>query len=270
MKIRLSAIRLGCFASLLYLVLLLVPAGLYAECQVTLSWDANQPTPDGYRLFQRKSGESFNYHNFTDVGLSTSRTVSGLSDSTTYHFVVRAYVGSVESGDSNEAAYVCSGGGDSGAVIASKPPLQPVAVSPADQTMDVSLRPTLTTSTFIDHDPGDYHAKTRWVIYRLDDDACVLDTTSTSALTRLKVPASTLSPFTSYYWSVTYFDQNGDMSMPSQACDFTTLQTTDAGTNNTQNDAPAALSTSTSSGSGSSGGGSGGGGCFIQTLFGKP
>jgi hypothetical protein len=271
MKIRLNAIRLGCFVSLLYLVLLLVPGGLFAECQVTLAWDANHPTPDGYRLFQRKSGDSYNYHNFTDVGLSTSRTVSGLTDNTTYHFVVRAYVGSEESGDSNEATYVCSGGdsGGSGAGVASNPPLQPVAVTPADQAMDVSLRPTLTTSKFIDHDAGDYHAKTRWVIYRLDDDACVLDTTSTSALTRLKVPASILSPFTSYYWTATYFDQNGDMSVPSQSCTFTTLQTADTGTDNTQNDAPAALSTSSSSGS-SGGGSGGGGGCFIQTLFGKP
>ncbi len=270
MKIRLNAIRFGCFASLFYLVLLLVPAGLCADCQITLAWDANQPAPDGYRLFQRASGESYNYHNFSDAGLSTSRIVSGLSDNTTYHFVVRAYAGSQESGDSNETTYTCNGGA-SGAVVASNAPLQPVAVTPADQTMDVSLRPTLTTSTFIDHDQGDYHAKTRWVIYRLDDDACVLDTTSTSALTRLKVPAATLSPFTCYYWSATYFDQNGDMSAPSQSSTFTTLQTTDGGTDNAQSDAPAALSTSGSGSSGSSGGGSGGGGgCFIQSLFGKP
>jgi hypothetical protein len=268
MKIRSNAIRLGCIVSLFYIALLLVPGGLYADCQVTLAWDANNPTPDGYRLFQRASGDSYNYHNFSDVGASTRHTVSGLSDGTTYHFVVRAYVGSEESGDSNEATYTCNGS-TGGAVTTSNPPLRPVAVTPADQAMDVSLRPTLTASTFIDHDAGDYHAKTRWVIYRLDDDACVLDTTSTSALTRLKVPASTLSSFTSYYWSVTYYDQNGDMSAPSQSSTFTTLQTTDAGTDNTQNNAPAALSTS--SGSGSTGGGSGGGGgCFIQTLFGKP
>jgi hypothetical protein len=265
MKIRPSAIRFGCFASVFYLVLLLVPAGLYADCQVTLAWDANHPTPDGYRLFKRASGDSYNYHNFTDAGLSTRHTVTGLSDDTTYHFVVRAYVGSKESGNSNETTYTCNGGaGGTGGT--SNPPLQPVAVAPADQAMDVSLRPTLTSSTFIDHDSGDHHAKTRWEIYRLDDDACVLDTTSTSALTRLRVPASTLSSFTSYYWSVTYFDQNGDMSAPSQSSTFTTLQTTDAGTDNTQNNAPAALSTSSSSGTS----GGGGGGCFIQALLGRP
>jgi len=269
MKIRPSAIRFGCFASLLYLVLLLVPAGLYAECQVTLAWDANHPTPDGYRLFQRASGESYNYHIFTDVGLSTSHAVSGLSDNTTYHFVVRAYVGSQESGDSNEATYTCNGSAGGAGTTSSNPPLQPVAVTPADQTMDVSLRPTLTTSAFIDHDTGDYHAKTRWVIYRLDDDALVLDTTSSSALRRLKVPASTLSPFTTYYWSATNLDQNGDKSPPAQSCTFTTFQTPDEGTSNTtQSDAPAALSTDSNSGSGGGGSG-GGGGCFIQSLLDK-
>lgn len=260
MKIRLSAVSLVCYAFLLSLVLLLVPAGLYAECQITLRWDPNNPAPEGYRLFQRESGESYNYHNYTDVGLSTNHTVSGLSDNTTYHFVVRAYVGSDESGDSNEATFICGSGSDS----ASNPPLRPIAVTPADQAMDVSLQPTLTTSTFIDHDPGDYHLKTRWVIFRLDDDACVFDTTSTSALTHLTVPPSTLSPFTSYYWSVCYFDQNGDMSAASQPCDFTTSQTADEGTDDSPSDTSASLSSSSSGGSGGSGSG---GGCFIQTLF---
>jgi hypothetical protein len=264
MKIRLSAVSFGCYAFLLCLVLLVVPAGLYAECQVSLAWDSNTPAPQGYRLFQRESGESFNYQNYTDVGLSANSTVSGLSDNTTYHFVVRAYVGADESGDSNQATYICNGDGGGGGT-ASNPPLQPIALTPADQAIDVSLQPTLTTSTFIDHDPGDYHARTRWVIYRLNDDACVLDTTSTSALTRFRVPSSTLSPFTSYYWSAYYFDQNGDMSTPSQISNFTTLQTTDEGTNDTPSDTSASLS---SSSSGASSGGGSGGGCFIQTLFG--
>ncbi len=258
-----------CIAFYLSLTLLLLPISLYAECQITLTWDPNSPAPDGYRVYQRESGASYNYNLFTDTGQATNCPVSGLSDNTTYHFVVRAYAGSDESGNSNEATYTCgSSGGSTGGTTGgnSTPPAQPMAVSPSDQTVDVSLRPTLTTSSFIDHDAGDYHAQTRWMIYRLDDDACVLDTTSSSALTSLTVPASTLSPFTSYYWTACYYDQNGSASTPSQACDFTTLQASVSNDTNEEpaNDPPASLSTSGSSGGS---GGGGGGGCFIKTMI---
>lgn len=282
--IRMDAAIVKCYAFFLFLTLLLLPIALYAECQVGLAWDADSPTPDGYRLYQRESGESYTSQNTTDVGASTQCTVSGLSENTTYYFVVRAYVGSVESGNSNEATYTCDSDATGGTPVEpSNPPLQPVAISPSDRALDVDLQPTLSTSAFIDHDAGDYHAQTRWVIFRLDDDACVLDTTSTSALTSLKVPSSTLSPFTSYYWSVCYYDQNGDRSTPSLACDFTTRQitddvpddtsdntddtsdNTDEASDDTSNNTEVALSTS--GGSGGSDGGIAGFGCFIQTLL---
>ena len=260
MKIRLNSNTEKCYALFLCLLLFLIPGGLSAECQVTLSWDPSITTPNGYRLYQRTSGESFNYNDYDDLGLSTDCSVSGLADNTTYHFVVRAYSGEQESGNSNEVTYYCAGGMSGGTTGGtSAPPLKPMAVSPSDNAQDVSLRPTLTASTFIDHDSGDYHAQTRWMIYRLDDGACVFDTTSSSNLTKITIPKSTLSPFTNYYWSVRYCDQSGNMSAPSQRCDFTTLQTADS-TDNTS----ASLSTSNSSGT--SGGGSGSG-CFIQTLF---
>jgi chitodextrinase len=264
-----NAAIVRCYAFCLFLTLLFLPIALNAECQISLTWDANSPVPDGYRLYQRESGESYNDHNYTDVGPSTQCSVSGLSESTTYHFVIRAYMGSEESGDSNEATYTCdSDSAGEPPAAPSNPPLQPEAISPSDNALDVDLQPTLGTSAFIDHDAGDYHAQTRWVIFRLDDDACVLDTTSTSALTSLKVPSSTLSPFTSYYWSVYYYDQNGDRSTPSRACDFTTRQITDEEPDDTSNNAQVALSTS-GGGGGSSGSDSGiaGLGCFIQTLL---
>ena len=265
--IRLNAVSVRCLAFYLFLTMFLLPICLYAECRIDLTWDPNIPAPDGYRVYQRESGKSFNENIYTDTGPSTIYTISGLTDNTTYHFVVRAYVGSEESANSNEATYDCNGGSTGGATnSSSNPPRQPLAVAPPNQTVDVSLRPTLTTSAFIDHDPGDYHAQSRWTIYRLDDDACVFDVTSSSDLTSVTVPSSTLLPFTSYYWSVCYLDQNGDMSAPSQAFDFTTLQASAGEPDNTQNDSSASLSSNrNSSGSGS---GSSGLGCFIQTLFG--
>jgi hypothetical protein len=267
MKIRLNAVSLSSYVFVFCLVLLLVPAGLYAQCQITLSWDSNTPTPDGYRLYQRVSGASYNYNYYTDIGLSTTAPVSGLADNTSYAFVVRAYVGGQESGNSNEVTYYCAGGTTGGTTSgSSSPPLQPIAIAPSDNAQDVSLRPTLTTSTFIDHDIGDFHAQTRWMIYRLDNDTCVFDNTSSTNLTRITVPPSILQPFTSYYWSVCYFDQSGNISAPSQACDFTTLQAAAGTDDDTPTNTSASLSTS-SSGGGSAGGGSGSG-CFIQTLFG--
>ena len=32
-----------------------------AAAQVTLQWDANDPVPQGYKLFQRQAGQSYNY-----------------------------------------------------------------------------------------------------------------------------------------------------------------------------------------------------------------
>lgn len=73
--------------------------------QVTLAWDANDPAPDGYRLFQRTEGQSYDYAVPVWSGTTASAVVDNLTDSTNYYFVVRAYQGSDESGDSNEVSY---------------------------------------------------------------------------------------------------------------------------------------------------------------------
>lgn len=243
----------------LCLALLMIPAIAKADCQITLNWDPNDTTPDGYRLYQRESGQEYNYNDCTDTGKSTAANITGLAEDTTYHFVVRAYLGSEESGDSNEATYTCTAG------VTTNPPSQPYAVAPSDNSQDVNLEPTLKSSSFYDSDAGDYHTQTRWQVYRLDDDFCVYDSVSNSSLTSLTLPQSTLSPFTTYYWMVSYYDQRGSVSVPSQASDFTTLQTTEDGDESAE---PTSSLSGSSSGS-SSGGGSGGGGCFIQSLMGR-
>lgn len=87
---------------------------------VTLQWDANDPAPDGYLMFQRKSGESYDYSSPVvaepqtnaagDIPAPTNTlTIDNLGivcDITLYHWVVRAYIGDGASrdtsGDSNE------------------------------------------------------------------------------------------------------------------------------------------------------------------------
>jgi hypothetical protein len=81
---------------------------LSAATQVTLQWDPNDPAPDGYNVYQRVDGGSYDYGSpVNDSPLSgTTYTVSTVwLDGMTYHFVVRALAGSDESGDSNEVGF---------------------------------------------------------------------------------------------------------------------------------------------------------------------
>ncbi|WP_319523619.1 PKD domain-containing protein [uncultured Desulfosarcina sp.] len=73
--------------------------------EVTLAWDPNDPTPEGYRIFQRIEGESYDYSEPCWTGSDTQGTVYNLASDTTYYFVVRAYDGDLESADSEEVSY---------------------------------------------------------------------------------------------------------------------------------------------------------------------
>jgi hypothetical protein len=84
--------------------------------QVTLAWDPNDPAPDGYRVYQRVEGDSYDYESPVwpgpdDDPTLTTCTITGLADDTLYYFVVRAWVGSDISGDSNEAAHQTAAAG---------------------------------------------------------------------------------------------------------------------------------------------------------------
>ena len=81
--------------------------------QVTLAWDPNNPAPDGYQVYQRVAGQNYDYNTPVwpkagDDPVQTNCTINDLADDTSYFFVVRAYMGSNESGDSNEVNYVTS------------------------------------------------------------------------------------------------------------------------------------------------------------------
>jgi hypothetical protein len=91
--------------TLLVMALFVCFHGPAQAAQVTLAWDANVPAPEGYRLFQRAEGGSYNYSAPVWSGTTASCTISNLADSTTYYYVVRAFVGSDVSGDSNEVTF---------------------------------------------------------------------------------------------------------------------------------------------------------------------
>ncbi|MFZ1983959.1 MAG: fibronectin type III domain-containing protein [Desulfatitalea sp.] len=80
-----------------------------SAAQVTLEWDANSPAPEGYRLYQRLAGQSYNYDAPACNGAGTTCAIGGLTEGATYYFVVRAFEGSDQSGDSNEVQYTPAG-----------------------------------------------------------------------------------------------------------------------------------------------------------------
>ena len=73
------------------IAVVLASATLALGANVTLRWDANEPAPQGYRVFVREAGASYNYDSPIWEDSQTECTLIGLTEGTTYHFVVRAY-----------------------------------------------------------------------------------------------------------------------------------------------------------------------------------
>jgi hypothetical protein len=72
---------------------------------ITLQWDPNNPAPEGYRVFARQEGQSYNYSTPIWENNQTTCTLTGLVEGTAYYFVVRAFDGNLESADSQEVSY---------------------------------------------------------------------------------------------------------------------------------------------------------------------
>jgi len=200
------------YAIVLLGLLVLNPGLSLADRQVTLSWDANDPEPEGYRVFCREAGQAYNYsHPIWDSTATTCKLI-GLDEYTDYAFVVRAYDGNLESADSEEVRLA-------GLVV---PPEQPDAVSPEDDADDLFLTPVLQAGVFNSPDPHDTHLQSQWMITRESDGLCVMDSTSANHLTELDVPPLMLAENTTYIWTVRYFGSKGSVSEWSPASRFTT------------------------------------------------
>ena len=110
---------------------------------ITLQWDPNDPAPEGYRVFARQAGQSYNYNNPIWESNQTTCTLIGLVEGTTYHFVVRAFDGSLESADSREVSHTPS------AAATNQPP---VVDAGTDQTVYEGTSVTLNGSASFDTD----------------------------------------------------------------------------------------------------------------------
>lgn len=82
-----------------------IPLLSIAETEVTLAWDFNNPAPDGYRVYGHEEGEDYDDFWWQGDHTFNSCTIDGLDENKTYYFVVRAFDGNDESGDSNEVRY---------------------------------------------------------------------------------------------------------------------------------------------------------------------
>jgi hypothetical protein len=87
----------------LFFLLLLNYSILHAS-QVTLAWDPSDSDVEGYNLYMRVEGQTYDYTSPVWSGPSTTCTIDQLEDNT-YYFVARAYAASDESIDSNEVEY---------------------------------------------------------------------------------------------------------------------------------------------------------------------
>lgn len=87
------------------LTAILISASCLWAAEVRLAWDSTSVAPDGYRLYQRVEGSSYDYSSPVWSGPDTNCSISDLTAGTLYHFVIRAYDGTQESGDSNEVSF---------------------------------------------------------------------------------------------------------------------------------------------------------------------
>jgi chitinase len=198
---------------------------LVSAAQVTLQWDPGNPAPDGYRLYQSQTPQLYDYDNAVWSGADTQCTIY-VDDDRTYYFVVRAYQGESESGNSNEVSI--STGNPQPEENDNVAPAKPVSAQP-EQDAVISLVPELVTGVFMDAD-GDGHAATRYQIATTSDfNALVMDYTTSTYLSELTVMDLILDPDTTYYWRVRFIDDRGGVSAWSDPRRFTTIDYAAAG-----------------------------------------
>jgi len=180
-----------------------------------ITWTTDEPATS-----QVEYGVTPDYGSFTvlDTTLVTAHTVTlhGLLPNTTYHYRVIS-----KDASDNQAR---SATDHTFTTAASVAPSTPDNVSPASGATNISLTPTLKSSTFYDSDTGDSHAASMWQV--TTDTAfstIVFDSgIAATSLTSITVPAGHLAISTLYYWRVRYQDSYGNWSGWSTYTGFTT------------------------------------------------
>jgi hypothetical protein len=173
----------------------------------TLTWNAPTTggTPTGYKLYLGDSEDpSLHQDNIT----STSYTItSPLAYNTTYHWTVSAY----NAGGEGPKATVRS------FTTVPAPPGQPTLSIPEDNTMDISLTPTLTWNA-----PTSGGTPTGYNLYlSTDSDPALYDS---GTITETSYTLTTALQYnTEYYWTVSAYNAGGE-GLKATEGSFTTLK----------------------------------------------
>jgi hypothetical protein len=176
--------RLHCIRLLSVIFFLWLCPAISFAAQVTLAWDANVPTPDGYRIFARAEGSSYNYNSPNWSGSTQSGTIYNLRDNATFYFVVRAYVGNDESGDSNEVSYRTTVG----------PTLSSIRIDGPTQVNESSSAQYTCTAIYSDGSTANVSSSVSW-----SDNSSVASISSSGRLTAGPVNANTTVTVTASY-----------------------------------------------------------------------
>ena len=160
--------------------------------------------------------------------------VNGSTDGVTYTAGETSwtYTGTLQAGantftiTSEDTAGNVSDAGSITVTVTTFKPDAPALSSPTDGLTDVSLTPDLQTGNFSDPDAGDTHAQSQWQMSTESDfSSLLLDITTPSHLTSLRVPQSILDEGTTYYWRVRFYDNNLAASDWAETYSFTSLTT---------------------------------------------
>ena len=248
-------------------LIIAMTAPAVTAASVTVSWDPNVPSPQGYRVFARKIDQAYDYSRPDWEGAAASCTLDNLEGQTEYYFVIRAYDGGIESVDSAEAHYIPIEMDNDGDGIPDDWEahfgLNP-RVDDADGDLDqdgisnrdefraglepddpgVGKSPLAPELLFPESDArvecnplldvgdfsdvdGDAHIATQWQVYHNGSTNCLLDVVTNRWLTLLRVPLLLLNGDGTYSWRVRFFDSGGRASAWSARAYFTTQATED-------------------------------------------
>jgi chitinase len=233
-------------------LLLLLATTAVTAASVSLRWDPNDPAPEGYRVFARKSGQAYNFSQPDWEGTATTCTIGVLDGGTDCYFVVRAFDGDLESADSEEVKYtppVTDKDGDGmpddwevhfglnplvddadgdldGDGIANRDEFRaglepddpgvgaaPTAPEPLSPESYTRVKPNpLLIVGDYSDVDGDAHIATHWQVYDAGSEDCLLDVVTDRRLNQLRVPFLLLNGDGTYYWRVRFFDSGGRTS----------------------------------------------------------
>lgn len=192
-----------------------------------LLWDAPDPSPEGYEVFERIEGEAYNYNNPICRGRDTYCTkkidennIKKTPDKgdVTHYFVVRAFIGNQFSANSNEVFFNPSQiyqDDTNGGIIRKE-----VSVVWPSDDQGIDLAPVLIISSKSKSLP---HSIIWQISTEEDMSAIVLSVPTTDHNLSFQVPELVLDTDTQYYWQAKIYDEHGRLIDRTEVASFLTI-----------------------------------------------